>query len=292
MSKILQRCQVRFIFLEQNPTHAQNLQAEVDKLGALPSSITRQIVNEDFEVVLREALDNLEQVGRPMAPSFFFFDPYGFHLPMDLIQRILGHPRSEILITFMVRYIDMAIRNPSQEANMDSLFGDGNWRALRNIRDTDERHGEMIRLYTERLGCSHSSVLEMRGEHREHKYSLIHATNHRRGRELMKSAMWKMTPEGSFAIYQSHDPRQLTLITLAPDLNPLESDLLGAFAGQEVRYQQVTDWLVDQRWDVPHLHEVIRKLRAAGQIEASGYTGRFAFEKNPLLRFRKRQDGQ
>ena len=69
----------------------------------------------------------------------------------------------------------------------------------------------------------------MRGERNEHKYSLIHATNHLKGRELMKSAMWKLTPHGSFIIRQSDDPRQQLLIELKPNLKPLEESLLSFF---------------------------------------------------------------
>lgn len=285
---ILTRCQVHFIFLEEIPNHAQSLQSELGKLGPMPQNIDVRIANQDYERVLREALDYLEQARHSMAPSFFFFDPYGFKLPMDLLQRIVRHPRSELLITFMVRYIDMAIHNPAQEENMNLLFGTADWRKLQGIRDPDERHGEMIRLYTESLGCSHSSVLEMRGEHREHKYSLIHATNHPRGRELMKQAMWKLT-DGSYAIYQSNDPRQLALITLDPDLAPLENELLRTYGGRDIHYQELTDWLLDSRWLPKHLNQVIRKLVNSGRVEVLEGTGRFIARHNQLLRILGRQ---
>jgi three-Cys-motif partner protein len=108
---------------------------------------------------------------------------------MDFMRKLLSQPHSELLITFMVRYIDMAIVNTAEEANMDRLFGTSQWKQLRTIKQPDRRHTEMIRLYTESLGCAHSSVLQMRGEHHELKYSIIHATNHQRGRELMKKVM-------------------------------------------------------------------------------------------------------
>jgi three-Cys-motif partner protein len=284
--RILSRCEVRFILMELNPEHVANLEIELHALGQLPKKLTVEVIGEDYESVLERALAKLAQKGQILAPSFFFVDPYGFKLRMDLMRKLLAQPSSEVLITFMVRYIDMAIVNPAEEANMDLLFGTPEWRALRNIPDPTDRHVEIIRLYTQSLGCSHSSVLQMRGEHRELKYSLIYATNHPRGRELMKTAMWKVTPDGSFTIYQSDDPRQQILITPEPNLQPLEVAVTAAFNGRTVRYQEIHDWLLPYSWDYPHLHDVLRKLRKNREIECSGYEKRFAFDKNPLITFK------
>jgi hypothetical protein len=66
---------------------------------------------------------------------------------------------------------------------------------------------------------------------------------------------------------------------------PLEDTVTATFNGRTVRYEEIRDWLLPYSWDYPHLHDVLRKLRNTGEIECSGYAGRFAFDKNPLITF-------
>ena len=283
--RILAKTEVMFFFLEQNPDHVANLEQELKDIGTLPKNISAEITRGAYESVLDAELEDLAKREKNLAPSFFFVDPYGFSIPMVLMRKLLAQPRAELLITFMVRWIDMAVANISQEANMDLLFDVPEWRKLKDIREPDVRHAEMIKLYAKSLGCAHASVLQMRGEHREHKYSLIHATNHPRGRELMKNAMWKVTPDGSFTIFQSDHPDQQILITPEPNLDSLKGTLMETFAGREVRYDKLKEWLLPLSWDYPHLNAVLRDLRNDGKINASGFSARFAFEKNPLFKF-------
>lgn len=283
--RILRKCEVWFVFMELNEQHVESLKHELAALGTLPPRIIAKVAGDDYEAVLERTLTELSRGRRNLAPSFFFVDPYGFKLRMDLMRRLLSEPRSELLINFMVRWIDMAITLPAHDENMDRLFGTPEWRRLRDIPDPDERYREMITLYTRSLGCSHCSVLEMRGEHNERKYSLIHATNHPRGRELMKSVMWKVTPDGSFTIFQSDDPRQGVLIVPEPNLEQLEKAVLTAFGGRAVHYQKIHEWLLPYSWDYPHLHAVLKKLQKAHKIRWSGYEGKFGFSKNPVITF-------
>lgn len=286
VSRILDSCEANFLFLEHDPDHVSNLSKELKALQPLPEGVNADIIEADYESKLRQLLNDLEEEGASLAPSFFFVDPYGFVLPMDLMRKILNHRGSELLINLMTRYVDMAIANSKQEDNLDKLFGNRDWRNLQQTNDPNWRRAEIIRLYTESLGCQYSSVLEMRGPRREPKYSLIHATNHRRGKELMKSAMWKLSPHGSFVIYQSDNPHQQSFIAPKPDLQPLEEGLVTRFGGRSLRYKVIKDWLLNERWDYPHLNRVIRNLRDNKKLELSGYVGRFAFDKNPLLKFK------
>src|SRR3989344_3982407 len=125
---ILRHCEVCFTFMELNHEHITDLQSELASVGRLPSNVSADVIDENYETVIENALAGLTEKGEKLAPSFFFVDPYGFTLRMSLMKKILEQPRAELLITFMVRYIDMAIANPALETNMDLLFGTQDWR--------------------------------------------------------------------------------------------------------------------------------------------------------------------
>lgn len=282
---ILANCRVHFLFLDNNANHVKTLEAEVKALGSLPPGMTYEIRHQDFEPFLRGYLD---QRGRSLPPSFFFFDPFSYRLPMDLLQRVLSYPRSELLVTFMVRFVTLAITRPGHASNLDKTFGSNSWRRLRETEHSGQRYAAMTDLYKQSLGCKYPNILHMRGRNREPKYVLVHATNHPAGCELMKDTLWRITPDGSFAIYQSlaGQPR---LFWQPPDLKPLEDQLLADHEGLEVRYRALEHWLLPLPWRVPHLNQKISELVQCGQIEIGG-SGRFVASRNQLLRFPSRQN--
>jgi len=220
-----------------------------------------------------------------MAPSFAFIDPYGFSISMDLLNQLLAFPACELLINFMYRYVNMALHKPSQSANMDALFGTSKWRGLVAIEDPRERENETIALFSSQLSARYVTHMNLFGENNALKSVLIHATNHTKGRELMKEAMWAVTPDGTFTAYERRSPNQLVLIVPEPDLHPLEEALISTFVGQEIRMDKLYTWLTEQVYLKKHLHQVLKNLRHQGRVTFRDYEGRFGFGKNPLVRF-------
>ena len=285
--RIINKCEVVFLFLELRKENVENLNKEINNLGTLPKKIKVEIITEDYVSALNRIFNDLEEKGTELAPSFFFIDPFGFLLPIDLMRRILDEPKSELLITFMVRYIDMAVHHKAQENNLDLTFGNEDWRELRNISDPSKRYKKMLDIYAESLGASYCSILEMKGKRKEPKYSLVHITKHAKGRELMKDSMWNVTPDGTFQICQNENPNQLVLISNEPNLTPLENELIKCFKGKSVYYNYICGWLLPLPWRKTHINKVIAKFRKNGEIIASEYKGKFAFSKNPLITFKK-----
>ncbi len=171
-----------------------------------------------------------------MAPSFAFVDPFGFTLSMALMNDLLKFPRCELLINFMYRYVDMAIRQPTQSSNMDNLFGCEEWRGLADMEDSRKRSQSIIDLFSQQLKSQFVSQMYMRGENNALKYVLFHATNHEKGRKLMKRAMWSVTPDGSFSANERDSPNQPVLLVPEPYLNPLEVFVMGQICWKEGKY--------------------------------------------------------
>ena len=185
----------------------------------------------------------------------------------------------------MYRFVDMAIHHPAQASNMDSLFGCPDWRNLSSIEDSQERAHETIALFSRQLKAKFVTHMNMVGANKVLKYVLLHASNHPRGRELMKESMWAVVPDGSFTAFERDTPDQLILIEPEPSLEPLKDLLLENFAGRQVCMEKIYDWLLHEWYLKKHVHQVLRECRKQGIVKFSDYEGRFAFDKNPLASF-------
>jgi hypothetical protein len=168
---------------------------------------------------------------------------------------------------------------------MDNLFGTLEWRSLRSIADADERAEATIALFGQQLCAEFVTHMYMRDTRNVLKYVLIHATNHKRGRRLMKDAIWSVTPDGTFTAFERNSPEQMVLLSGEPDLRPLARRLRAAFVNRVVRMEPIYDWLDGELYRQTHLHTVLREMRDSGEIEFSEYAGKFAFSKNPLVTF-------
>ncbi len=283
--RILADTEVHYFFFEIDEFNYQELLREIDTLGDLPDNVFIHPYQQDYEAQLRAAIHDLDARGREMAPSFAFIDPFGFSISMNFLDMFLRFQTSEILINFMFRYIDMAIHQNAQVANMDALFGCQDWRGLAEIEDPDRRSQATIALFSHQLSAKYVTHMNMIGENNALKYVLIHASNHARGRELMKDAMWSVVPDGSFRAYERNSPEQLVLIEAEPDLRVFREDIVTTFQGSTAQMETLYEWLLGQVYTRVHLHQALRELRDSGKLGFRGYEGRFAFSKNPTIDF-------
>jgi three-Cys-motif partner protein len=79
------------------------------------------------------------------------------------------------------------------------------------------------------------------------------------------------------------------LISPEPDLKPLRSWIVTQLK-KPCRWSELSSALLTEIWREPHLATVLRSMRRAGEIEASGYQGRFGRSADPLLKL-KSADG-
>lgn len=283
--RILSGSEVVFLFFEIDEQNAKSLRTELAGLGRLPRQIRVHIECQDYEQALRDQLAAFRANNVLIAPTFAFVDPFGFTLSMDVLNSVLSFPRTELLINFMYRYVDMAMQHESQEGNLDSLFGCTDWRKLVSIQNYSERADATISLFASQLKARFVTHMRMMGSSNTLKYVLLHATNHEAGRRLMKDAMWATAPEGSFTASERDNPDQLLLLVQDPDLRPLEDALWKAFCGQTVSMEELYDWLLGELYLDKHLHKVLNRYRKERIVEFSRYDRRFAFSKNPFVSF-------
>ena len=284
-ARILESTEVHFIFFEKMQKHYDNLCEEIQSLGKMPKNIRIIPIQKRFEEPLYEIVKSAEEHEQVSPPIFAFVDPYGFDLSMNLLNRMLKLPRCELLINFMYRYINMAINQPVQSSNMDSLFGCRDWTELSNIDSPENRGTKTIALFSRQLQAQFVTHMNMMGTNNAHKYVLLHASNHRKGRNVMKESMWAVVPDGSFTAYERDNADQLVLIEPKPDLRPLKDMLWKQFAGKQVRMEKIDDWSLHTLYREKHVQEIIRDYQKRNIIDASGYSGRFGVKKSPLISF-------
>ena len=287
-AQILQSTEVRFILFENDLTNCEHLRTEIASLGKPLENIKVDVFPADYEKRLRELVDDMNQRNQSLAPSFAFVDPYGFKLSMQLLNDLLSFPSCELLINFMFRYVDMAIHHPAHASNMDTLFGCQDWRGLVNIENNRERERATIALFSHQLKAEFVTHMHMVGDNSVLKYVLLHASNHPKGRELMKESMWAVVPDGSFTAFERDTPNQLILIEPKPSLEPLKDLLWENFAGRQVHMKEIYEWLLHELYLQKHIRQVLREYRNQKIVNFSDYEGRFAFEKNPLASFPSR----
>ena len=193
----------------------------------------------------------------------------------------------------MSRFVDLAIRQPVQASdldsvqasNLDSLFGCPDWRNLASIEDYQERTHETMTLFSHQLKAKFVTHMNMIGANNVLKYVLLHATNHPKGRELMKESMWAVVPDGSFKAFERDSPDQFVLIEPEPSFEPLKDLLWNNFVGRQVYMEEIYDWLLRELYLKKHIHQVLKEYRNQGVVDFSNYEGRFSFNKNPLVSF-------
>jgi three-Cys-motif partner protein len=288
--RILKNTEAHFFFFEIDQTNYDLLCQELDEVKPLPTNIFVHPLHTDYEKHLRKAISELRSEKKQLATTFAFVDPYGFSISMDFLNEILSFSTTELLINFMYRFIDMAITHDDQTENMNALFGNKDWKDLRNIKDYSGRSQATIDLFTNQLQAQYVTRMFMRSENGTLKYVLVHATNHPKGRRLMKESMWKVSPDGTFTASERSHPDQLVLIEPEPDLKPLKDAIWDEFAGSSIEVECLYEWLLNRSYLRKHLHEILRGYRNNGIIEAHGYEGRFAFSKNPLITFPKQRE--
>lgn len=108
--KLLQRSEVRFLFVERDPSNLELLRDELKGIGDFPKGVHVNTSAGNAYEVLSAIVEDLRESGRNMAPAFIFVDPYGFRVPGALLSQLMSAGRVELFVNVIWRELDMAIR--------------------------------------------------------------------------------------------------------------------------------------------------------------------------------------
>jgi three-Cys-motif partner protein len=263
----MEQCEFVFWFIDNDADRLEYLEhVAVPKLGQLPENVTVRYNHAAFDEHMSEMLDSLQERGTRLAPTFAFVDPFGFSdTPMSIIRRVLEHPRSEVLITVMLEYVNRFLKHPNSAiaTRWDELFGDVGWRELVERPDRLNALGDFYAMQLRR-SARYVTSFRMLDEGERPIYDLFFGSNHLDGLRKMKRAMWNVNPTGGFS-FSDRDSTQLSLFDKA-DTTRLRSVLLKRFKGRTVSLREVEEWILTETT----FHDGHIKRMTLGPLEKDG----------------------
>ncbi len=271
--KIPIKAEIGFIFIELRRDRADFLKNILhERFSNIPKNFEWEVVCAEFASSVERILNEIEGKGAKLAPTFAFLDPFGFKgLPMELIKRILTYKSCEVLITFMEGFVNRFTDELREDA-LDELYETEEWRKIREIQEPEERKRFFIELYEKQLtdfaGARYVRSFEMEAMAGQTLYYLVFATNHPKGVEVMKEAMWKADPTGNYRFSDRTDPNQKLLLDYT-DTPKWVSDaaklVAKKFSGQKVSREKIWEYTVTE---TPYLFRIsiLKKLEDAEKI--------------------------
>lgn len=289
------RGEINYVFIERDLDRARHLEDVVRRMkGDIPARCNTIVHNASFDEKLTEVLDRIAEQKSRLAPAFVMIDPFGVSdTPMNVIQRILANPKTEVYISFMYDAINRFKDEPHLASHLDGLFGSPEWRDGVEIPDSGERKDFFYGLYKKSLknaGAKYVLHFELYKNERL-IYALFFATKHEKGCDVMKRAMWNTAPFGDFR-FKSGMVNQLTLGMETVDLTLFRKALCEEFGHQGwVDIESVEHYVMTDRtvFHTGHLkRKTLAPMEKEGEIEVRSTNPkrrRGSFKEGTQLRF-------
>jgi len=272
-------CGVWCVFNEHDQGLARRLQESV----GLRSYRERTLI---FSLDAKDLLDHLlmdsrfAEDGRLSVPMFFFIDPFGLNVPMQMLKRIMEQPKTEILLTFMIKDVVRWSRTSGYEHIMMDLFDHPDPLSLIEQAEGSDYEQRAVNAFVNRLkvhaGVKH--VIKYRicsQRERRTLFYLVHGSNHFKGFKLMKGIMYNLGIPGAFAYLGPGHPLQgqtfLTDQLEQGEIESLANYLVGKYTGMtrsfgfilEANYAEVSG--IEK-----HFRRAVLVLERRGKVEISG----------------------
>jgi three-Cys-motif partner protein len=243
--------EIVFLFIEKDKERAEVLSEILKGLFPnLPKNIKYTIKSSEFATTLEQVLDELEKRGAKLAPTFAFLDPFGFSgFPMELVGRMMSYDKCEVLITFMAGFVRRFL-DELREPVLNALYATDEWRKARDMKE-EERVNFLLKLYERQLktvgGARYVRSFEMVGPFNQVIYYLVYGTKHWKGLEVMKEAMWKVDPRGTYRFSDVTDVNQAYIINYqdTPHWVPEAAQkVYAAFQGKTVSEEEIRRFVI------------------------------------------------
>ena len=189
------------VALFERPSEARLLESEIQE-AMINRDRWWKIYDGDCNVTIAKALNDISTY--QWAPTFSFLDPCGLQVKWETVTSLSqwkrkGKPKIEQLILFpepaLLRVIGAEVSKGKRSAQLiDEIFGTNDWLRFYHLRrigylDANEMRKNLIHLYKQRLrevlGYQYTHSLGI-GNNNMPIYTLIFATDHRAGNDIMK----------------------------------------------------------------------------------------------------------
>ena len=275
--------EVIFFFIESNSERAEHLNCLLtEKYKNLPHNMTIKVINHRFDAMLTQVLDVIEDQNSQLAPCFTMIDPFGVSdTPMSVLEKLFRNPKSEVYISFMYSHINRFKKSKEFTPHLNSLFGCNHWQSGVDIEDKSIRKDFFYQLYKDQLKQAGANQVVHFDLYRKNSlvYAIFFATQHHRGSDKMKQAIWKTVPDGSLMFKGSHT-NHITIGTENTDFEPLIQSLKHEFGdGRWVSIAEIQNYVAS---DLTDFHTGQTKKKALAILEKHSL-----IEVNPKTRKRR-----
>lgn len=228
----------------------ENLAAEPS--GSQPTNVAEvDTRNGDCDTVLNELLDKHERANEKFGPALAFLDQFGYgSVSMDLVRRILRYPHCEVFSYLEYREINRFITDKNKWPAFTKAFGTDDWKQFIDSPLQERRTG-LLELYKTALRdvgrARHVQSFAMYSQQEAAPLCwLFFCTNHLRGLEEMKKAMWSVDKSGRFRFSDQDDPTQMKLLNDAYDDDWLADELAVRLAGKRMTIAEIYEFVLTQ----------------------------------------------
>ncbi|NQT13358.1 MAG: three-Cys-motif partner protein TcmP [Planctomycetes bacterium] len=242
----------RFLFIELDRDRYDHLRCVLSRLSdSIKRSSNVQVsppLQGECNAVLAQMLDEHERKGTHFGPALAFLDQFGYSaVSMELMARLLAYPRCEVFSYLNYTEMDRFISDPSKEASFTRTWGGDEWQQAIRMPKKD-RQCHLRETYEDalrsRANVKYVQSFAMHDSSGRLLYWLIFCTNHLRGLEEMKKAMWKIDDSGEYRFSDRDDPGQLKLLKEAFDQDWLAETLAEKLAGKRVTAADVKEYVL------------------------------------------------
>jgi three-Cys-motif partner protein len=274
----LSKTEFRFLFVEKNPSFADNLNQTISAI-AWPTQFNWNVENTSFEEKVGGLLNDFRRENRQLAPTFAFIDPFGATgLPFKVIGEILRHSTCEVLLNLDSDGIGRLVTAQTIEKNqahLDSLFGDPDWRAVLNPQlPMQQLSARILALYKERLRSivPYVFAFAMNSRGGQLNYHLVFASQHYLGLEKMKEAMKAVDQTGAYSFSDDTVDQKLMPFNFDEPADWAEK-MRQALGGKWRPYSHFRDFALN---DTPFTNPkaMLRDLEDKHMVEIEGDPGR------------------
>jgi three-Cys-motif partner protein len=288
-------CEFRFMFIENNRNNAEALEETLAEFVASyevwPANVHFSVYNASFDEHMGAVVATLREQNKRLAPTFAFVDPFGYtRFPMELLGAIGSTKNSELLINFMVGFVQRFIERDGQQKSIQELYGMEVDDVLTQLEAGEDRIEQLIDVYRSKLAeaanLPYTQRFYMLNNTGNISYALVHGTRSETGLSRMKAAMWKVDPGGNYR-FADRMAGVNVLFELDPDLAPLRAAILYEFRRQTgVTAKQVKRYaLVRTLYREPHVTPLLREFETNGRIQVHRPKGKSQFSDGVTFDF-------
>jgi three-Cys-motif partner protein len=266
---------IRVVLMEEDPRRVEELRRQMALARSryadhIAARLSVDIGQGDFHPTL---LQKLQAVGALGKPLFVLLDSFGGpDIPYSLLRELGRHRSTEVMVTFEPGFLTRFAENHDGHRQLgDAAFGSQDWQAVFRQPSSDkfaflrEQYRETLR----RAGFSHTLYFEMVDEGGRKLY-LIFGTQHERGLEKMKDAMWKVDRSHGVRYRDPKDTQQQMLdLEFEPNTAPLRRILRDYISDSPTgrTVQELKRYtLLETVYRPNQVIKVVRQMRDAGTV--------------------------